>query len=140
MPAAGHLVHMPSHVYMRTGDYAAAVQSNAHAVAADRAYLAQTDQHGVYEIWTKAVAVQDALAYGEPPDWYHPARESLGATLLGAGRAGDAEAVFRADLERNPRSGWSLFGLWKSLEAQKTVDRRIPGGIFRGRPGTRLLN
>jgi len=38
-PAAGHLVHMPSHIYMRTGDYAAAVRSNLQAIAADRNYL-----------------------------------------------------------------------------------------------------
>jgi tetratricopeptide (TPR) repeat protein len=37
-PAAGHLVHMPSHIYLRTGDYAAAVESNRQAIAADRSY------------------------------------------------------------------------------------------------------
>jgi tetratricopeptide (TPR) repeat protein len=40
-PAAGHLVHMPSHIYLRTGDYAAAVRSNLQAVAADRDYRRQ---------------------------------------------------------------------------------------------------
>jgi hypothetical protein len=37
-PAAGHLVHMPAHIYLRTGDYAAAVRSNLAAIAADREY------------------------------------------------------------------------------------------------------
>jgi tetratricopeptide (TPR) repeat protein len=37
-PAAGHLVHMPSHIYLRVGDYAAAVRSNQQAIAADRNY------------------------------------------------------------------------------------------------------
>ncbi|HUI58097.1 MAG TPA: hypothetical protein VLY04_24150 [Bryobacteraceae bacterium] len=37
-PAAGHLVHMPSHIYLRVGDYAAAVASNQRAIAADRNY------------------------------------------------------------------------------------------------------
>lgn len=40
-PAAGHLVHMPSHIYLRTGDYAAAVSSNERASAADREYQRQ---------------------------------------------------------------------------------------------------
>ena len=40
-PAAGHLVHMPSHIYLRTGDYAAAVRSNQQAIAADRNYQRQ---------------------------------------------------------------------------------------------------
>lgn len=39
VPAAGHLVHMPAHIYMRTGDYSAAVKSNLDAIATDRIYL-----------------------------------------------------------------------------------------------------
>src|SRR6185369_13038663 len=42
-PAAGHIVHMPAHVYMRTGDYPAAVRANAAAAAVDRDYLKRTD-------------------------------------------------------------------------------------------------
>ena len=40
-PAAGHLVHMPSHIYLRAGDYVAAVRSNRQAIAADRNYRRQ---------------------------------------------------------------------------------------------------
>jgi tetratricopeptide (TPR) repeat protein len=47
-PAAGHLVHMPSHIYVRTGDYVAAAESNAEAIVADRAYLEKTGVRGVY--------------------------------------------------------------------------------------------
>jgi hypothetical protein len=39
VPAAGHLVHMPAHIYMRTGEYSAAVKSNADAITTDRSYL-----------------------------------------------------------------------------------------------------
>jgi tetratricopeptide (TPR) repeat protein len=42
VPGAGHLVHMPAHIYIRAGFYHAAVVSNQAAVAADRAYLAAT--------------------------------------------------------------------------------------------------
>ncbi len=38
-PAAGHLVHMPGHVYIRTGDFDAAVKTNLKAAEADRAYM-----------------------------------------------------------------------------------------------------
>lgn len=65
-----------------------------------------------------AVDKQDVLPYMEPPYWYYPVRESLGAALLGAGRAGEAEAVFRRDLKDHPHSGRSLFGLERSLLAQ----------------------
>src|SRR5438105_13497828 len=47
-PAAGHLVHMPAHVYIRTGDYSAAVKTNEQAAAADRAYLKSSGAQGIY--------------------------------------------------------------------------------------------
>ena len=66
----------------------------------------------------KAVAAQDGLAYNEPADWFFPARHLLGAQLLIAGRAAEAEGVYRADLVRNPANGWSLYGLAAALRAQ----------------------
>ena len=70
-----------------------------------------------------AVAEQDSHWFTEPPPWYFPVRQSLGAVLLQAGRAGDAEQVYREDLRRNPGNGWSLFGLAASLRAQgKTAE------------------
>ncbi len=77
------------------------------------------DRAGSVEIWRKAVALEDALFYDEPPPWYYPVRESLGAALVRLGRADEAEKVFREDLARNPRNGRSLFGLSESLKAQK---------------------
>ena len=62
--------------------------------------------------------LQDDLRYDEPPDWYFPVRQSLGAVLLSAGRPTEAEAVYREDLQRNPENGWSLYGLCQSLELQ----------------------
>jgi tetratricopeptide (TPR) repeat protein len=67
----------------------------------------------------EAVRAQDALPYSEPPPWYYPVRQSLGAVLLAAGRTADAEAVYRDDLQRNPENGWSLYGLWQALRARK---------------------
>jgi tetratricopeptide (TPR) repeat protein len=65
-----------------------------------------------------AAAKEDTLRYMEPPDWLQPARHSLGAVLLASGKASEAEAVYRADLERWPENGWSLYGLAESLKAQ----------------------
>lgn len=64
-----------------------------------------------------AAAREDALPYDEPPRWYYPIRQSLGRALLEAGRAAEAEQIYREDLKRFPNNGWSLFGLAKSLEA-----------------------
>jgi tetratricopeptide (TPR) repeat protein len=47
-PAAGHIVHMPGHIYIRTGDYEAAVKTNQKAAQADRAYLAASGAQGIY--------------------------------------------------------------------------------------------
>jgi tetratricopeptide (TPR) repeat protein len=66
-----------------------------------------------------AVEREDRLRYSEPPDWIHPVRHALGATLLSAGRAEEAEQVYRADLQRLPNNGWSLYGLSQSLHLQK---------------------
>ena len=66
----------------------------------------------------EAVALQDALPYTEPPFWYYPTRQSLGAALLADGRAAEAQLVFEADLEQYPMNGWSLYGLTKALSAQ----------------------
>jgi tetratricopeptide (TPR) repeat protein len=66
----------------------------------------------------EAVRLQDAHWFTEPPPWYYPVRQSLGAALLQAGRAAEAEAVYREDLRWNPENGWSLFGLAQSLRAQ----------------------
>ena len=65
-----------------------------------------------------AVQVQDELPYMEPPYWYFPVRQFLGAALLEANRPVEAEAVYREDLEQHPNNGWSLFGLAQSLEVQ----------------------
>jgi tetratricopeptide (TPR) repeat protein len=66
----------------------------------------------------RAVEMQDALNYMEPPDWHYTVRTSLGGALLRANKAVEAEEVFRKDLELHPRNGRSLFGLVKALEAQ----------------------
>jgi tetratricopeptide (TPR) repeat protein len=66
----------------------------------------------------EAAKVEDTLRYSEPPDWIHPVRHALGATLLKEGRAAEAEQVYREDLVRQPNNGWSLFGLAQALRQQ----------------------
>ena len=85
---------------------------------AGRIALAKGDRRAAIAAFTRAVAAEDKLAYNEPPDWLLPVREQLGAALLRAGRAAEAEKVFRADLERNRQNPRALFGVWKALEKQ----------------------
>ncbi|PCJ46898.1 MAG: hypothetical protein COA74_12645 [Gammaproteobacteria bacterium] len=50
MPGAGHLVHMPSHIYMRVGRYADAYKANVKASAADEKYITQCRTQGMYPL------------------------------------------------------------------------------------------
>jgi len=70
----------------------------------------------------RGIELQDQLEYTEPPDWFFPVRHNLGAVLLEAGRAKEAEAVYREDLVTFPENGWALFGLAQSLRAQGDLD------------------
>jgi tetratricopeptide (TPR) repeat protein len=84
--------------------------------------LARGNPDAGFAALERAVALQDELAYMEPPPWYFPTRQALGAALLEAGRPADAEAVYRADLAQYPRNGWSLLGLAHSLKQQGKTD------------------
>ena len=66
----------------------------------------------------RAVRLEDSLFYTEPEEWHYPARQALGAVLLEAGRAREAETVYWDDLKRHADNGWSLFGLAQALRAQ----------------------
>jgi tetratricopeptide (TPR) repeat protein len=80
-------------------------------------------QADAIRLWTAAVAAADTVPYDEPPVFFYPVRESLGAALLLGGNAAEAERVFRQDLARHPRNARSLFGLYQSLTRQgKTAD------------------
>jgi tetratricopeptide (TPR) repeat protein len=70
----------------------------------------------------EAVQCEDRLRYDEPPDWIHPVRHALGAALLQAGLAAEAETVYREDLAKLPNNGWSLFGLGRALRLQNKHD------------------
>jgi hypothetical protein len=81
--------------------------------------VAKKDNSGAIAMLREAVAIQDTLKYGEPPDWFFPVRESLGGVLLMSGDATGAEKVFRDDLARNLRNPRSLWGLHQALLLQK---------------------
>jgi tetratricopeptide (TPR) repeat protein len=71
-----------------------------------------------FEYLREAVRRDDALNYDEPWGWMQPARHALGALLLERGELIEAEAVYRADLQRHPKNVWALHGLTESLERQ----------------------
>ena len=50
MPGAGHVVHMPAHIYIRVGRYADAIAANEHAVHADEVFIEGQKPHGLYPL------------------------------------------------------------------------------------------
>ncbi|HSF48065.1 MAG TPA: hypothetical protein VLA73_06860 [Burkholderiales bacterium] len=81
--------------------------------------------------YERAVAIEDKLAYMEPPYWYYPVRQSLGAALLLAGELDRAEEAFRTSLARTPNNARALYGLMEiykkrgDASALKAVHRRF---------------
>ncbi len=72
---------------------------------------------------TRAVSLEDQLPFDEPPPWYFPVRQALGAVFLDQGKNEEAEGVFRRDLEKNTENPWSLFGLAESLRLQGKTEQ-----------------
>ncbi len=89
----------------------------AQHVVEGRIAQTQNDHTRAIKEFHTAVQIQDAFPYTEPPYWYYPVRQSLGAALLAAGKAAEAEQAFAESLTQFPNNGWALYGL---LQAQKT--------------------
>ena len=87
-------------------------------VLAGHIAAARSNHDAAVEHLRAAAALEDALYYGEPPDWSVPVRQDLGAVLLAAGRPAEAQRAFEEDLKRFPDNGWSLHGLAEALRAQ----------------------
>jgi tetratricopeptide (TPR) repeat protein len=70
------------------------------------------------ELMRMAVKLQDEAPYGEPPPWFYPVRESLGALLLRHGSPADSVAAFTEGLRLSPNDPRALVGLAAALAAQ----------------------
>jgi len=90
----------------------------ARHVVEGRIALVQGDTAQAVKAFRIAVAIQDALPYLEPPFWYYPVRQSLGAALLKAGQPAEAEQAFMQSLKQFPNNGWALYGLMHAQRAQ----------------------
>jgi len=73
----------------------------------------------------EAVQLEDAMLYGEPPEWSVPVRQEFGEVLLAARKYDAAAQTFREDMERFPDNGWSLRGLAQAERAQGNVESAL---------------
>ena len=99
---------------------AGAVLEIATEVLAGHITAAKGDLPGAIDHLREAVRREDALVYGEPPEWTVPVRQELGKLLLKAGRPDEAKLVFQDDLTRFPNNLWSQQGV---AEASKSTER-----------------
>ncbi len=75
-------------------------------------------RHGqAADFYRKAIEIEDRIPYMEPPWWYYPVRQSLGASLYRAGRYDEAREAFTGALAKAPNNGWALYGLAASERA-----------------------
>jgi tetratricopeptide (TPR) repeat protein len=91
----------------------------ASEVLAGEIAVARGNKEEALAHFERGVALQDKLAFDEPPTWYYPVRQSLGTLLFDLGRLQEAESVFRTDLLKNPENPYALYGLTQSLEGQE---------------------
>jgi len=90
----------------------------AREVLAARMAQSRGDLVAAAAAFERAAARQEGLNYMEPPYWYYPIRQSLGAVLLAAGKVDDAERAFQAALQRAPNNGWAIYGLIEVAKAR----------------------
>lgn len=83
-----------------------------------RAAAADGDYATGAEAMEEAVALQEGIAYTEPPFWYYPSKQTLAAMLLQAGKAERAEQLFLESLTSSPNNAWVLYGLSEAYKAQ----------------------
>ena len=83
----------------------------AETVARGRFAFARGHYREAASLYRQAIAIEDRIPYMEPPYWYFPVRQSLGAALYRAGRHDEARQAFTEALARAPNTGWALFGL-----------------------------
>jgi len=129
MPSAGHMVHMPAHIYIRVGRYADAAEVNVRAIAADEDYLAQCQAQGLYPVsyyphnlhflWAaatfegrRAVAVDTARRLAEKVPHHH-----AGAL------------AWTADYPVTPMLAYARFGMWQELLTEPRPPANEPYAI-----------
>jgi hypothetical protein len=127
MPKAGHIVHMPSHIYVRVGDYARAISSNERSVAADEAFMAQWGETPFPSFTTYPLSATMHATHAQDFIRYAATVQGNYETAIELARASE-EVVLRTRGLDNGRAQrtvamvWlvhKIFGQWEALLAER---------------------
>jgi tetratricopeptide (TPR) repeat protein len=102
----------------------------AENVVRAKAAMARGDREAARRFAEAAVKAQDDLPYMEPPFWYVPVDQTLGAILLKNGDARAAAAAFKQACAKAPHSAWAIYGL---MQAQSAAGDAEAAAEARGR-------
>jgi tetratricopeptide (TPR) repeat protein len=113
VPGAGHLVHMPGHIFLQTGDYDLAAQTNVNAAAADKAFVQRTGATGVYPLmyWTHNIHF---IAYARAQQGRYDEAQRAAQEMV--------QNVGDADLKMQMLEGFHLYPLMVDLRFHRWDD------------------
>ena len=100
----------------------------AETVARARWAYASRNYQQAAQLYREAIAIEDKITYMEPPWWYYPVHQSLGAALYRAGKYGEARDAFTKALAQSPNNGWVLYGL---AESERALGNRVQAAAAR---------
>jgi tetratricopeptide (TPR) repeat protein len=135
MPGAGHLVHMPSHIYMRVGRYADAYDANRRAVAADENYITQCRAQNIYPLNYYPHNIHfmawSAMFQGRPQEALQAARKIVDKVPPELSADKNVWALYETFLSQ-PMFVMVRFGMWEAMltEPKPDVDSRFMTGIW----------
>jgi len=135
MPGAGHLVHMPSHIYMRIGRYTDAYDANRRAVAADENYITQCRAQNIYPLNYYPHNIHfmawSAMFQGRPQEALQAARKIVDEVPPELSADKNVWALYETFLSQ-PMFVMVRFGMWEAIlaESKPDVDSRFMTGIW----------
>jgi tetratricopeptide (TPR) repeat protein len=135
MPGAGHMVHMPSHIYMRVGRFADSYQANTRAVAADEGYITQCRAQGIYPLNYYPHNIHflawSAMVQGRPQAALEAARKMVAKVPATLAADKNTWGLYETFLSQ-PMFVLVRFGMWEEMlaEPKPGLDSRFMTGIW----------
>ncbi len=133
MPIAGHIVHMPSHIYVRTGQYDKAIATNERSIAADKKFLAAWGDHPFPRTGTYFLSARNHARHAVDFIRYAASVQGNYARAIIEARVElgmqSASAIRRGMGQRSVVTPWlmhKMFGKWEALRAETRTHKGLP--------------